>query len=104
MWPFDSASSRGAPTASGTRPWYIDGVKVDVLTPEERRRWDQLDAEQRAFVTEREPLWRRAHEIAAKNPSVDVGDIYHVLVSLRETPTQRLARSLRRGRLLARAR
>jgi hypothetical protein len=78
-------------------------VKVDVLTPDERQRWEQLDPEQRAFVTDREPLWRRAHEIAAKNPSVDVGDIYHVLVSLQETPTQRLARSFRRGRLLARA-
>jgi hypothetical protein len=79
-------------------------VKVDGLTPEERQRWEQLDADQRAFVTEREPLWRRAHQIAAKNPGVDVGDIFHVLVTWHETPTQRLARSLRRGRLLARTR
>jgi hypothetical protein len=79
-------------------------VNVDALPPEERARWEQLDSEQRAFVEEREPVWRRAHDIAAKNPGVDVSDVYHVLVSLRETPTERLRRSLRRGGRLTRTR
>lgn len=79
-------------------------VNVNALTPEERERWAELAPEQRAFVTEREPLWRRAHEIAANHPGVDVSDVYHVLVTWHETPSQRLQRSLRRARLLARAR
>lgn len=74
------------------------------MSPEELKRWEQLSAEQRAFVTDREPLWRRAYEIAAQSPGVDVGDVYHVLVSWNQTPTQRLGKALRRGRLLARAR
>jgi hypothetical protein len=49
-------------------------------------------------------VWRRAHEIAAAHPGVDVGDVYHVLVSWQQTPTERLGRSLRRARLFARAR
>lgn len=52
----------------------------------------------------REPLWRRAHEIAARNPGVDAGDVFHVLTTWDETPTERLKRALRRGRLLARTR
>jgi hypothetical protein len=79
-------------------------VDVEAMSPEERERWEQLSGEQRAFVREREPLWRRAHEIAARNVGIDVSDVYHVLLSWDETPTQRLGRALSRGRLLARAR
>jgi len=79
-------------------------MNVGSMSPEERERWEQLSAEQRDFVAEREPLWRRAYEIAAESPGVDVGDVYHVLVSWNLTPTQRLGKALQRGRLLARAR
>jgi transcriptional regulator with XRE-family HTH domain len=39
-----------------------------------------------------------AEQIAARN-SVDAGDVEHVLANLELTPTQRLSRSLSRGRL-----
>ena len=74
------------------------------MSPEERERWEQLSAEERAFVSAKEPLWRRAHEIAAQSAGVDVSDVYHVLVTWNQTPAERLGRALRRGRLLARAR
>ena len=79
-------------------------VNVEAMSPEERERWEQLSAEERAFVSEREPLWRRAHEIAARNPGVDVSDVCHVFVIWNQTFAERLGRALRRGRLLARAR
>lgn len=74
------------------------------MTAEERERWERLTAEQRAFVVAEEPLWRRAHEIAARHAGMDPGDVFHVLASWHETPTQRLGRALRRARLFARAR
>lgn len=43
------------------------------LSPDERERWEHLSEEQRAFVREREPLWRCAHEIAAQSPGTDGG-------------------------------
>lgn len=70
-------------------------------TAEEQERWQALSPEQRAFVTAREPLWRRAHQIAASNPGVDASDVYHVLTTWNEAPSERLRRSLRRGRLFA---
>ena len=74
------------------------------MTPDERQRWEQLAPEQRAFVGAQEPLWRRAHEIASANPGADASDVYHVLATWHETPSQRLRRALRRARLLTRAR
>jgi hypothetical protein len=74
------------------------------FTDEEQARLEKLTPEQRALVAAREPLWRRAYEIAAGNPSVDVSDVYHTLVTWHETPTQKLTRALRRGRLFARTR
>jgi hypothetical protein len=74
------------------------------MTPEERERWEELAPEQRALLVEREPLWRRAHEIAAANPGVDVSDVFHALATWHQTPTERLRRSLRRARLFARTR
>ena len=74
------------------------------MTQDERARWDCLSPEQQAFVLSQEPLWRRAHEIASRNAGVDVSDVYHVLATWHETPTQRLGRAFRRGQLLSRAR
>jgi hypothetical protein len=43
-------------------------------------------------------LWREAHSIAAANPGVDVGDVYHSLRCLELSPSQRLGRGLTRVR------
>src|SRR5678816_2511062 len=59
--------------------WYDAAMSVAHLSPDERVRWEHLTDEQRAFVGEKEPLWRRAHEIAAENPGIDASDVYHVL-------------------------
>lgn len=77
-------------------------MDVERLTSEERQRWEQLTPEERAFVLEREPLWRRAHEIAERHPGVDVSDVFHALSAWHETPTERLKRAFRRGRLIPR--
>jgi hypothetical protein len=65
---------------------------------------EHLSADERAWVLANEARWRRAHAVAAKHPGLDVGDIYHVLATLHETPGQRVRRSLGHGRLRARAR
>lgn len=77
-------------------------MDVERLTSEERARWEQLDPEQRAFVANQEPLWRRAHEIASEHPGVDPSDVFHVLATWDDTPTERLRRAFRRARLFAR--
>ncbi len=64
---------------------------------------EQLSPEQRAWVIENEQLWRRAHEIAARNPGVDVGGIYHVLRNLKKPPAERLRAALEHGRHFFRA-
>jgi hypothetical protein len=58
----------------------------------------------RAWIVENEARWRQAHAIAQRHPDLDVGDIYHVLCTLHETPTQRMRRSLAHGRLRPRTR
>ena len=63
-----------------------------------------LTADERAWVEANERLWRRAHAIVTKHVQLDVGDVYHVLATLHETPTQRVRRSLRHGRLRPRSR
>jgi hypothetical protein len=60
---------------------------------------DSLTPEERAWVVRDEKLWRRAHEIASRNPGVDAGGIYHVLRNLEKTPSERLRAALRHGRL-----
>ncbi|HEV3191702.1 MAG TPA: hypothetical protein VGY54_14430 [Polyangiaceae bacterium] len=60
---------------------------------------DELAPEDRAWVMQNESRWTRAHQIAAKHPGLDVGDIYHVLCTFHETPAQRLRRSLAHARL-----
>ena len=57
-----------------------------------------------SWVVDNEARWRRAHEIAAANPHLDVGDIHHVLCTLHETPSQRVRRSLAHARLRPRTR
>jgi hypothetical protein len=62
-----------------------------------------LSPQERAWIDVNEALWRRAHTIVQKNPQLDVGDVYHVLATLHETPTQRLRRALAHGRLRPRS-
>jgi hypothetical protein len=59
----------------------------------------KLTPEHREWVAQNEARWRHAHEIAAKHPHLDVGDIYHVLCTIHETPGERVRRSLAHGRL-----
>jgi hypothetical protein len=54
--------------------------------------------EQRDWLLHSAALWREAHAIAAANPGVDVGDVYHSLRCLELSPSQRLARGLTRVR------
>ncbi len=61
-------------------------------------RLDDLVTDPEAWLAENERLWRAAHDLAARNPGIDVGDLYHALVQLQRTPEERLARSLATGR------
>ena len=65
---------------------------------------EELAPDERAWLLESEARWRRAHAIATKHPGLDAGDVYHVLCTLHETPSQRVRRSLAHGRLRTRAR
>jgi hypothetical protein len=59
---------------------------------------EDLMDEQRDWVLHSEALWREAHAIAAANPGVDPGDLYHALRCLELPPAQRLDRGLTRVR------
>lgn len=59
---------------------------------------EDLSDEERAEVEADESLWRKAHEIVARHPGLDVSGVHHTLVNLRRTPAERLARSLGLGR------
>jgi hypothetical protein len=61
-----------------------------------------IKPEDRQWVLENEARWRRAHELAAAHPRLDVGDFYHVLCTINETPSERVRRSLRHARLRTR--
>src|SRR6185369_9500880 len=65
--------------ASNERAWQILGVNLEELEPAERE-----------WVTMMEPLWRRAHQITAQRPHLDVSDVFHVLRNLQRTPAERL--------------
>lgn len=56
---------------------------------------DGLSGAERAWVLDNERLWQRAHAIVAAQPHLDVSLVYHTLVNLRRTPSERLARGLR---------
>jgi hypothetical protein len=55
-------------------------------------------AAQEAWVRHSEALWCTAHAIAAADPDLDAGDVYHALRSLELTPAERLHRGLTRVR------
>lgn len=57
-------------------------------------RFDELTSDEQALVRADEAVWRRAHEIAARDSTLDVSGIYHTLLNFRRTPEERLARSL----------
>ena len=59
---------------------------------------DDLTPEQRAWAERVEPLWRRAHSIVARQPELDVSDVFHALRNLERTPAQRLQRALSHAR------
>lgn len=69
-----------------------------VLAQNEIQRLDNLTDQQRDWVLHSEALWREAHAIAAANPGVDPGDLYHALRCLELPPAQRLGRGLSRVR------
>ena len=58
-----------------------------------------LSKSERAWLEADEARWRRAHEIAAQHPGLDVSGVYHVINNLLRTPEQRLRRGLAHGRL-----
>ena len=57
-----------------------------------------LTEDQRAWIFNSEALWREAHGIAAANPGLDPGDVYHALRCLALSPAERLYRGLTRVR------
>jgi hypothetical protein len=64
---------------------------------------ESLSPEHRSWVLHDNELWRRAYEIAAKNPGVDVSGIHHVLRNLEKTPSERLRDALEIGRAIRRS-
>lgn len=60
---------------------------------------EALSDEQRAWLEGDEAVWRRAHAIVAKHPHLDPGDVYHVLINLQRSPSERLRRGLAHARL-----
>lgn len=63
---------------------------------------DDADARSQAdreWLIRDELLWRKAHEVAAKNPGIDVSGVYHVLRNLQKTPSKRLKDALDHGRI-----
>ena len=57
-------------------------------------RFEDLTADEQAWVVRDEAVWRRAHAIVARHPHLDVSGVYHTLVNASRTPDERLARSL----------
>ncbi len=61
--------------------------------------FESLTPAEREWVIADERRWRRAHEIAARNPGVDMGGIYRVIRNLEKPPGERLRAALQHGRL-----
>lgn len=59
---------------------------------------EDLTENERAWLRHSEALWREAHSVAAANPNVDPGDVYHALRCLELPPAERLHRGLTRVR------
>jgi hypothetical protein len=64
---------------------------------------DALSDDQQRWLEADEALWRRAHGIVARQPDLDVGDVYHTLKNFQRSPSERLRRGLRHGRARTRA-
>lgn len=60
--------------------------------------FEGLTDRERDWLLHSEALWREAHVIAADNPAIDAGDVYHTLRCLELPPAERLARALTRVR------
>lgn len=58
-----------------------------------------LSAVERDWLEQDEALWREAHRLAERHPHLDVSGLYHTLVNLRRTPSERLRRGLAHARL-----
>ena len=58
-----------------------------------------LTSEDRIWLVRDEARWRRAHEIASRDPRIDVNGVYRVLRNLEKTPSERLRDGLYHGRL-----
>ncbi|HEY2410453.1 MAG TPA: hypothetical protein VGM29_17090 [Polyangiaceae bacterium] len=58
-------------------------------------------ADEQAWLVRDEARWRRAHEIAAEQPGMDVSGVYRVLRNLEKTPSERLRAALQHGRLFS---
>jgi hypothetical protein len=59
---------------------------------------DGPTGDQRGWLVRSEERWREAYAIAAANPSLDAGDVYHALTCLDLSPAERLHRGLTRVR------
>lgn len=76
----------------------VNSLQPDSPIPAGAADGARLTAAQEAWVRHSESLWRKAHAIVAKEPTLDVGDVYHALRSLELTPAERLRRGLSRVR------
>ncbi|OFW17921.1 MAG: hypothetical protein A3H97_22690 [Acidobacteria bacterium RIFCSPLOWO2_02_FULL_65_29] len=86
---------RGQMMEGGSGPRSVASyVFVSTNSPER----ENFTEEQRAWLRHSEALWREAHRIAAANPDVDPGDVYHALRCLDLSPSERLRRGLTRVR------
>ena len=83
-----------------TRPSYGVGALYGMIGRVSRRGVGSsgLTEAQEAWVRHSEALWREAHTIAAADPELDAGDVYHALRSLEFAPAERLHRGLTRVR------
>ena len=80
------AAARVARLTHGHRAGHPPSVDTDPL--------EGFSDAERAWVLDNERLWQRAHAIVAAQPHLDVSLVYHSLVNLRRTPSERLARGL----------
>jgi len=57
-------------------------------------RYEELRADEQAWVQAEELRWRRAWEIVAAHPHLDVSLVHHTLVAFERSPEERLSRGL----------
>lgn len=61
--------------------------------------FEGLTADQRAWLLHSQALWRQAHAIVSRQPSLDASDVYRALQNLALPPAERLQRGLARVRI-----